>query len=272
MLRAGTGSGVVEGVAFEQVGEGEPLLLLHGTGGTRGHWKPLVPMLAKERTLILVDLPEHGESEPPPRGTPHTPIGYAEVLAVFLDRLGIDRVHVAGNSVGGWTALEVAKLGRARSVAAISPAGLWPREDPLRSVFQIWSQHKMGQVFAPLTPPLMRRDLGRSVLLRGTIAQPRKMPAEDAVVMAQEFAHTPGFKRHLAETRRERFRGGTGIDVPVTIAWGDKDSLLPRSARREDELPPRTQVVVLPNCGHIPMWDEPELVARTILGAAAVPA
>jgi pimeloyl-ACP methyl ester carboxylesterase len=97
------------------------------------------------------------------------------------------------------------------------------------------------------------------------------MPAEEAVAMAEEFARTPGFKRHLAETRRERFRDGREIDVPVTIAWGDKDTLLPRSARSQDELPPQAEVVVLPNCGHVPMWDAPELVARTILEAAVVP-
>lgn len=255
------------GVAFEQVGEGEPLLLVHGSGGTRRHWKPLIGPLSEERTLILVDLPEHGESDPPPPGVPHTPIGYAQVLAGFFDELGIERAHLAGNSVGAWTTLELAKLGRARSVAAISPAGLWPKEDPLGAVFQLWAQHKMGRAFAPLTPAIMRSDLGRTLLLRGTLAQPRKMPAKEAVAMAEDFARTPGFKRHLAETRRERFKDGERIDAPVTVAWGEKDRLLPKKARREDELPPRTQVVTLPNCGHIPMWDEPELVARTILNA-----
>ena len=53
--------------------------------------------------------------------------------------------------------------------------------------------------------------------------------------------------------------------MAVTIAWGEKDRLLPKKARLLDELPPQTREVTLPGCGHLPMWDDPELVARTIL-------
>src|SRR5256886_844180 len=91
------------GVVFARRGAGEPLLLIHGTGGSRSHWRPVVDLLAPHRDLVLVDLPGHGESDPPPAGTPHTPIGYAQVLARLLDELGLDSAHAAGNSVGGWT-------------------------------------------------------------------------------------------------------------------------------------------------------------------------
>jgi pimeloyl-ACP methyl ester carboxylesterase len=255
----------VEDVALERVGSGEPLLLLHGTGGTRAHWQPVVELLSAERELLLVDLPGHGRSGPPPAGVPHNPIGYAEVLVQMLDELRIDRVHVAGNSVGGWTALELAKLGRARSVVAIGPAGLWPKRDPWSCTLQLWSQHKLGRLFTSLTPHLMRSPTGRSILLRKTVAKPRQMPPEAAVEMAVEFARTPGFDEHLASTRRERFRDGQTIDVPVTVVWGEKERLVPRRARRRDELPGDTRVLTLPACGHSPMWDNPGLVAQTIL-------
>lgn len=256
------------GVAFERRGSGEPLLLLHGTGGARSHWRPVVDLLGAHRELLLVDLPGHGASDPPPPGTPHTPIGYAQVLAALLDELGMERTHVAGNSVGGWTALELAKSDRARSVAALAPAGLWPKHDPWRCTAQLRSQHALGRVFAPLTPPLMRSDLGRTVLLSGTVARPRQIPAGAAIELATTFARTPTFRTHIAETRRERFRDGARIDVPVTVAWGDKERLIPAKARRRDELPAQTRYVTLPDCGHSPMWDDPRLVTDTILGAA----
>jgi pimeloyl-ACP methyl ester carboxylesterase len=158
------------GIAFERRGAGEPLLLLHGTGGSRRHWRPVVELLARHRELLLVDLPGHGDSVPPPGGIPHTPIGYAQALGRLLDELGIDAAHAAGNSVGGWTALELAKLSRARSVVAIAPAGLWRKRDPWRCVIQLRSQHRLGRMFAPLTPPLMRSELGRTILLGGTQA------------------------------------------------------------------------------------------------------
>jgi pimeloyl-ACP methyl ester carboxylesterase len=255
-------------VRFERLGAGEPLLLLHGTGGSRAHWRPVVDLLKGQRELLLVDLPGHGESDPPPAGIPHTPAGYATVLEQLLDEPGLDRPHLAGNSVGGWTALELAKRGRARSVVAIGPAGLWRNSDPWRCVFQLWAQHKLGRAFAPLTPGLMRNPASRAVLLRGTVAKPGRVPPEAAVEMAVSFAQTPCFDRHLSETRRDRFQGGREIEVPVTVAWGEKDRLVPGRARRRDELPAHARVLTLPGCGHLPMWDDPELVAATILEAA----
>ena len=138
----------VNGVEFERCGTGEPLVLIHGTGGSRSNWGPVVDRLAAHRDLLLVDLPGHGGSDPPPAGIPHTPIGYAQVLAGLLDELAIDSAHTAGNSAGGWTALELAKLGRARSVVGLAPAGLWPRRDPWRCVMQLRSQ----QMRIRLTP------------------------------------------------------------------------------------------------------------------------
>jgi pimeloyl-ACP methyl ester carboxylesterase len=257
----------VAGVALERVGTGEPLLLIHGTGGSRAHWAPVLGRLAEAREVIVVDLPAHGESDPPGPEvvSPHAPIGYAQVLAGMMGELGLEAVEVAGNSVGGWSALELAKRGRARSVVAIAPAGLWKRHDPWKCVMQLSSQHRMGKAFASLTPRLMRSGAGRTMLLRGTMAKPRNMGPGEATELAQTFAHTPFFKEHLSETRRARFRGGEKIDVPVTVAWGDKERLVPKRARRTDELPAQTRFVTLPGCGHTPMWDDPELVAETIL-------
>ena len=259
----------VAGVEFERRGRGEPLLLIHGTGGSRSQWKPIIDLLAADRELLLVDLPGHGQSDPPPEDVPHTPIGYAQVLAGVLDELGIGTAHAAGNSAGGWTALELAKLGRSRSVVGLAPAGLWPKRDPWQCVMQLRSQHALGRVFAPLTPRVMRSQAGRTMLLRGTMAKPRQIPANDAIELAMTFARTPTFASHLAATRRERFRDGRGISVPVTIAWGDTERLIPAKARRRDELPAHTRFVTLSGCGHTPMWDDPPLVARTILEGSA---
>lgn len=259
----------VLGIAYERRGEGEPLLLLHGTGGSRSVWAPILDLLSPHRALLLVDLPGHGESDPPPAGVRDTPLGYAALLAQLLDELGIEAAHAAGNSVGGWTALELAKRGRALSVAALAPAGLWPRRSPWRCTLQLGSQHRLGRLFAPLTPRVMRSGFGRTVLLRSTVAKPREVPPEEAVDLATTYARTPTFAAHLSATSRERFRDGHDIEVPVTVAWGDKERLIPAKARLRDELPEQTRFVTLPDCGHIPMWDDPELVTRTILEAAS---
>jgi len=253
------------GIAHERAGEGEPLLLLHGTGGSRRHWAPVQPKLAAHYELIAVDLPGHGDSDPPPDDGDHTPVGYAARLAGFLDELGIHAAHIAGDSVGGWTALEMAKLGRARSVVAFAPAGLWSRRDPWRCSLKLWGMYRLGRLMAPLTDRALRSEAGRTRLLRGTVAKPLNLSPQEARDLIETYNSTATFTKHLAQTRRARFRDGTSIRVPVTVAWGDDEQLIPAKARRQDELPPHTNAVMLSGCGHVPFWDDPEQVARTIL-------
>lgn len=189
------------------------MLLIHGTGGTRGHWDPVRDRLAAQRSLLLVDLPGHGES-PSPRSAPSNPIGYAGILAGVLDELGHRSVHVAGNSVGGWTALELAKLGRARSVVAIAPAGLWPNRNPRSAEMKLRGQYRMGRRFAQLTPRLMRSPVGRSVLMRGTVARPRQVPADAAAAMAAEYAATPRLRSPSRVNQRRALPRRDGHPLP----------------------------------------------------------
>jgi pimeloyl-ACP methyl ester carboxylesterase len=259
------------GIAYERAGSGAPLLVLHGTGGSRRHWAPVRSKLAAHRDLIAVDLPGHGESDPPAGDSGHTPLGYAAALAAFLDDLGVDSPHVAGDSVGGWTALELAKLGRARSVVAIAPAGLWRRRDPWRCSLRLWGMYQLGRLAAPSVRRALRSEAGRVRLLRGTVAKPLNLSEEEARDVIETYNNTPTLTKHLAQTRRARFRDGGEIQVPVTVAWGDDERLIPPSARRPDELPSHTRTVTLSGCGHIPFWDDPEQVAEMILEATAGP-
>ncbi len=255
------------GIEYDRTGEGEPLLLLHGTGGSRRHWRPVIGLLAASHDVIAVDLPGHGESDSPPDD--HSPIGYAAQLAAFLTELDIDRAHVAGDSVGGWTALELAKLDRALSVTAIAPAGLWKKNDPWRCVAKLYANYRLGRLTRPLTDRALRTEAGRVRLLRGTVAKPERLTEAEARDLIETYNTTPTFTTHLRATRRNRFQGGTTIDVPVTVAWGDQDKLIPRSARRDDELPPHTKTVTLTGCGHVPFWDDPDRVAVTIRDVGA---
>jgi len=94
-------------------------VLLHGIGMSKEVWRPVVPLLAREREVIAVDMPGFGASPPGPR----TLGGLADAVAAFVSSLGIDRPHVAGNSLGGGVALALGASGRARSVCAVSPVG-----------------------------------------------------------------------------------------------------------------------------------------------------
>ena len=254
-------------------GTGEPLLLVHGTGNSLHVWDPLVERLAARITVIAVDLPGFGASPPlTSAGPPPDPAGFAGVLTDFLGRLGHPTAHFAGHSVGGWTALEMAKLGAARSVVALSPAGLWARRMPLYVVLSLRATRLLCRLLDPLLPALLARPLGRRVLMGQNIARPERVPPAAAVEIVRTFGRSPGFDAHLEATNPQRFVGGRSIAVPVTVAFGGKDRMLLRNqSRHRDQLPPQTHWLELPDCGHVPTYDDPALVAEVILGGSKVP-
>src|SRR5688500_11157084 len=114
-------------VDYERLGRGEPLVLIHGIGSERCMWQPVLAPLAAHHDVIAVDLPGFGASPALPDGIEPTPANLARAIGELVGELGFERVHVCGNSLGGWVALELARLGLAHTVTAISPAGLWGR-------------------------------------------------------------------------------------------------------------------------------------------------
>ena len=108
-------------------GAGPPLVLLHGIGGEACVWDPVIDALAAHHDVLALDLPGFGRSAPLPDGVAPTPEALAAAVARRLQAEGLSDAHVAGNSLGGWIALELAKAGHARSVTGLCPAGLWGR-------------------------------------------------------------------------------------------------------------------------------------------------
>jgi pimeloyl-ACP methyl ester carboxylesterase len=252
-------------------GIGEPLLLVHGTGSSLRVWDPVVGRLAARRIVITVDLPGFGLSPPVQPGTPPTPAGFARILADFLREIRHDAAHVAGNSVGGWTALEMAKLGATRSVVALSPAGLWKGDAPLYNVLSLRGTRRLSRLFDPLMPALLSRPLGRKLMMWQNFAHPERVPPHAAVEAARAFARSPGFDEHLDATIRERFSSGRSISIPVTVAFGERDRLLLRGqSRHREELPPHTRWIELAGCGHVPTYDDPGLIAEVLLEGSAL--
>ena len=253
-------------IHYERSGQGEPLLLLHGIGSGLRIWDPVLPMLTSHYDVIVVDLPGHGESPVLDDSTPPDAATFALALARFMDELGIETAHLAGNSLGGWTALELAKLGRARSVIALSPAGLWRDRAPAYDIVLFRVSRWLARMLLPVAPAVLASPIGRTLFLAHLIGRPWSLPPSEALEAVRTFVRTPGFEPTFRATTRESFAGGHQIEAPVTVAWGGRDRvLLPRLARFRDELPPQTRWLTLPGCGHVPTYDDPDLVAHTIL-------
>lgn len=252
-------------LAYTRAGSGPPLVLLHGLGHRRQAWDAVIGRLAPHREVITVDLPGHGESGPLDTTRPVTEVLATEVLTL-LGQLGVDRPHIAGNSLGGRIALEAAGLGQAASVTAISPAGFWRSDLELRYIKGIFkSMEAIGARLEPVAPRLVRTTAGRAVLVSTIVSRPSRMSAEQALGDLAAFLRArPAMKAILAAA--PPFTGKVPADVPVTIAWGSRDRLtLPRQALVAKAWLPEARFIRLTGCGHVPMTDDPGMVARVLL-------
>lgn len=251
-------------------GEGEPLVLLHGILCSELAWRNVVPLLAEGHDTIALTLLGHrGGNQPSSR--PVDIAAMADDVEAQLDDLGLARVHLAGNSLGGWISFELARRGRALSVCALSPAGVWADGgDPnteravalLRAAVR---ESRRGRRFVSLGrfAAVRRRGL-RIVAVHGD-----RVNASEFIDAAADVLGCP-----VADDFFQTTDSLTPLDpapCPITTAWAGEDKIFPvdRFEGRARELIPQADFTVLDGIGHVPMYDDPQLVADTIRATTA---
>jgi pimeloyl-ACP methyl ester carboxylesterase len=254
-------------LSHDRSGEGDPVVLIHGVGSFGRAWKPVIAAMRGERDVIALDLPGFGGSPTLPIGVAPDARALADAVADFLSDLGIESPVVGGNSLGGWVALELARRGRARAVVGVSPAGFATPPESAMGRAQLLSAFRSAQ-FRGLSEELLRRPRGRALALGNLVGHPARTPAAEAIAATRNLAASTAFTGTVNTITRDRFSGGDEIGVPVTLVWGTRDMILfPWQARRALRELPRARLVPLPGAGHVPMWDEPEAIARELLSA-----
>ncbi|MEU3483188.1 MULTISPECIES: alpha/beta fold hydrolase [Streptomyces] len=253
-------------LAYERRGAGEPLLLLHGIGHHWQAWEPVLDVLAADREVIAVDLPGFGASDPLPEDCPYGLPSVVTVLGAFCEAVGFDRPHVAGNSLGGLLALELGREKLVRSVTALSPAGFWSEAERRYAFGTLRAMRGAARSLpVPAIERLARTPAGRAVLTSTIYARPGRRSPEAVVAETLALRGAAGFHQTLAAGRTAPVPGDVPA-VPVTVAWGSRDRLLlRRQGVRAKHALPGARLVRLPGCGHVPMNDDPALVARVIL-------
>ncbi|MEV0826304.1 alpha/beta fold hydrolase [Nonomuraea rubra] len=250
-------------LAFERRGTGAPLILVHGIGHHWQGWLPVLDRLAAARTVFAVDLPGFGVSPELPARIPYTAESLADAVESFCARLGIREPAVAGNSLGGYIALELASRGVVRSAVALSPAGFWSRAELLYCQAMLRAMRASARSL-PLEQ-LENRQV-RTVASGLLVAHPTRLDPAALMAATQALANAPGFDETL-----ESFSGlmpPAPPKSPITIAWGEHDRLLLRRQAVRAARWSGQRVKLLKGCGHVPMSDDPELVARIILESA----
>ena len=252
-----------------RTGSGEPLVLLHGFTGTWRMWLPVIPELSRRFDVLAPTLGGHCGADPWQEGLDPTVTALADAAEAELDAAGIETAHISGNSLGGWLALELAKRGRARSVIALAPAGGWKGDDEaeerrLKGFFH--RTHKLTKFAYPRARGLVTRPRLRKLMFRDVMVHGERMPPGEAHHLMQSLLECSIFFDFIEATMRDGPATELErISVPVLVAWPEKDTIFPVE-RYENAVAavPGVEVVRLPGCGHVPMYDDPALVARTI--------
>lgn len=247
-----------------------PLVLLHGFTGTPVMWEPLLPYLRQHHEVHVLNMPGHYGGLPIEHTEGDLVDTVVGMVETQLDELGLEKAHLAGNSLGGWLSLLLTGRGRALSTVAIAPAGGWQSHSAETRRAQLLFRRM--QVSLALTYPLAlelaARPRSRRFVFWDAVAYPERLPGP----LARQWLHAA--KDTQARDLFLRFAGDTstpdelpGADGPIRIAWGSMDRILPFDdyATGWLNLLPDADWVTLYGLGHVPMSDDPELVANTIL-------
>lgn len=259
-------------LAHERIGSGEPLVLVHGIGHRRQAWYPVVDRLAEHREVILFDLPGHGESPalvPDGRSIKEQ---LRAVLEDFFADQGLERPHIAGNSLGGRISLEAAADGLVSSATTLAPAGFWSGRLEFAYIRAVFVALTGAATLArPIAPSLLRSDLGRAAAMSLLMAHGSRLDPELALGDLRGLVAAKPALRTIIEGG-EPFDSEIPPSVPVTVAWGTRDLvLLPYQAKRARAALPHAEHLSLPGCGHVPMVDDVDLVTDVLLRGSAHP-
>jgi pimeloyl-ACP methyl ester carboxylesterase len=258
----GSGTSDLPAAILEQ-GTGDPIVLFHGVLGTPAMWSEVLPLLASgHRAIALPALGHHGG-----RSCEQRPVKIEHVIddaERSLDALGLDRAHLVGNSMGGWVALELSRRGRARSVCAFSPAGLWSGTSHSGGRSKLRAIVRLTRATRSLLPVTARLAAIRKFALRDNAVHGERTTPGMVVALADAVLGCSVADDLLATT--EMF-APFEVTSPTHIVWSEHDRIFPLDpfAATARERVHGASHSVLNGVGHVPMLDNPELVARTIL-------
>lgn len=253
-------------------GSGSPLVLLHGITAHWPIWSPILTALEREHDVFAPTLPGHWGG-PPLSGEVSLPT-LADATEQILDEHAIGPAHLVGNSLGGWLAIELGRRGRALSVTGLSPAGGWAHAKDVRRVVQMLSsaQRMLSYRERLRLQSLVRRPRVRRLAFAGAMEHGERLTPAEAWVMIEAAANCEIFAGFMdwVRTTEPLARAVNEQDYPITIAWAEHDRTLPlnRYGQPVYAVMPAAEQVTLKGVGHVPMYDDPELVAATILRSA----
>jgi pimeloyl-ACP methyl ester carboxylesterase len=253
---------------YVEMGEGPPLVLVHGLSGAWQNWLENIPHFARTHRVVAVDLPGFGSSPMPPWEISIP--AYGRFLRDLCERLGIDRCSLIGNSMGGFIATEltITEPERVDDLVLVSAAGItWARarREPAEMLGRV------GRAAAPFALRLqmsgIRRPKFRKRAFQGVFHDPnalrREMLWENVVPALKSPGYFDAMTNLVGYDIRERLEE---IEVPTLIVWGRNDRVVPVPAALsyKKRIGENAEQVIFDRCGHVPQIERPVRFNRVV--------
>lgn len=238
---------------YEELGQGTPVVFLHGFPFDHEIWQSVVPLVAKEARVILPDLRGHGRS-PVPDGV-YTMRQMAEDVVQLLDRLEIEKAVLVGHSMGGYVSLAFAHAypGRLLGLGLVATQSAADNPEKRQSRLKLASSIKRRGM-KPVVSDMLPKLTSRQDLLPPLMEVMLRTSPVGAAGALKGMAERPDMTGLLAE-----------IQAPALVLTGLDDQLLPlENVKMMAQMLPKGWLVEVPETGHMLMMEAPEKVAEAL--------
>jgi pimeloyl-ACP methyl ester carboxylesterase len=251
-------------------GDGPPVVFIHGLAGCWQNWLENLPAIGQHRRVVALDLPGFGDSEMPEDEISIT--NYAKTVETVCETLELGAVAVVGNSMGGFTAAELAirHPDRVEQLVLVDAAGISIadlRRQPMLTLVRLLTVNASSPARERAT---LLRPRARHLAFRAVMRHPTRMPLDLLAAQGTGTAK-PGFVLAMDALISYDFRERLGdIGCPTLIVHGREDALVPMADAEEfNRLIPKSRLALLDDTGHVPMMERPQAFDRELLGFLA---
>jgi pimeloyl-ACP methyl ester carboxylesterase len=252
-------------------GDPPPLVLLHGVAMSGLIWDDVVPLLSTRHRVYAPTAVGH-LGGPVALRRPATVSYQVDWVEGYLNEQNIERAHLAGNSMGAFVAIELARRGRALSVSAFAPGGFWSADDAsmTKTIAGVRRAVAITRLSRPIAPFLMSSAALRRLAMRNVAVHGDRLTKAAALRIVDETIGCTVTTDVLASGDESEIALLDPLPCPITIAWSEKDALVSAETHPvAQQRIPSARFMTLKDCGHVPMIDDPRQVAHIILATTA---